>query len=99
MNHDTMFVNAHARTPVVAQKAAVAPPALNLDASATPTYTKRCAVDGCRKKLTIMDYDCDKCKSRYCGSHRLPELHTCSHDYRGESIKLERVVADKLTRI
>ena len=40
---------------------------------------KRCALDGCRKKLKLTDMDC-KCKNRFCSIHRLPETHNCSWD-------------------
>ena len=76
------------------QKAVVAPELLQLP---TIAEQKRCGC--CRKKLTIVDFTCDKCQSRFCSLHRLPEVHICKHDYRKDAVKLERVVADKLERI
>lgn len=55
---------------------------------------KRCGC--CRKKLTLTDDSCGKCRIRYCGTHRLPEAHSCGHDYRAEKVRLPRVVADKM---
>ena len=40
---------------------------------------KRCALDGCKKKLKLTDMNC-KCKNRFCSIHRLPETHNCSWD-------------------
>jgi predicted nucleic acid binding AN1-type Zn finger protein len=62
----------------------------------------RCA--GCSKKLVLSDFACGKCKIRYCGAHRLPESHSCSHDFRAagaEQLKtqLTRVIADKIDHI
>ena len=45
---------------------------------------KRCALDGCRKKLKLTDMDC-KCKNRFCSLHRLPETHNCSWDPKNEN--------------
>jgi predicted nucleic acid binding AN1-type Zn finger protein len=75
------------------------PALLDLDSGSISTTTnlKRCAT--CRKKLTLTDLSCGKCQSRFCSTHRLPEDHACSHNYRQEKVKLERVVADKLERI
>ena len=58
----------------------------------------------CSKKLVLSDFACGKCNVRYCGKHRLPELHQCSHDFRAagaEQLKqqMSRVVADKIDHI
>ena len=45
---------------------------------------RRCAFDGCRKKLKLTDMDC-KCKNRFCSLHRLPETHNCSWDPKNEN--------------
>lgn len=42
---------------------------------------KRCALDGCRKKLRLTDCAC-RCQHIYCQKHRLPEAHACSVDYK-----------------
>lgn len=70
-------------------------------ADAEPKVQKRCG--NCKKKLCLSDFTCDKCKTRFCGAHRLPELHACPHDYKKEGKALleklnPRVVNDKLER-
>jgi hypothetical protein len=76
------------------------PPVIRLaDESAAFLPKNRCAT--CRKKLSLSDFDCGKCKVRYCGSHRLPEAHNCSHDFKADgkaqlSKQLTRVVGAKV---
>jgi len=60
---------------------------------------KRCGC--CTRKLALVDFECDKCKIRFCGTHRLPEIHDCGHDFRvAGAAQLAaanpRVVADKV---
>jgi len=43
--------------------------------------TNRCFHSDCKKKLLLSDPTC-KCKERYCMSHRMPEDHGCSFDYK-----------------
>jgi predicted nucleic acid binding AN1-type Zn finger protein len=62
----------------------------------------RCAC--CSKKLTLADFACGKCQIRYCGTHRLPESHTCAHDFKSTgreqlTKQLTRVVGDKIEHI
>lgn len=57
----------------------------------------------CRKKLALMDMAC-KCGIRHCQSHRLPEAHACTFDFkttgRAQLTKqLERCVGAKMERI
>jgi predicted nucleic acid binding AN1-type Zn finger protein len=52
----------------------------------------------------LTDLTCSKCKTRFCRSHRLPELHACPHDFQkeGQAILAERnplVAAAKIERI
>ena len=49
------------------------------------TVQKRCVC--CPKKLTLTDFACGKCKHRYCATHRLPEQHSCGHDFRAEGAR------------
>jgi predicted nucleic acid binding AN1-type Zn finger protein len=59
----------------------------------------RWCVDSCKKKLSLSNNftcKCDKTKL-YCSAHRMPEDHACTAPK--EQIKLDKVVADKLTRI
>ncbi|KAL9234550.1 hypothetical protein vseg_009409 [Gypsophila vaccaria] len=41
--------------------------------------TKRCGA--CNKKVRLLGFEC-KCGQVYCGSHRYPEKHACSYDYK-----------------
>ena len=62
----------------------------------------RCGLlDTCKKKLALSDFACSKCKTRYCGTHRLPETHKCPHDFVKEGKELLTklnpvVVGDKI---
>lgn len=47
---------------------------------------KRCALEGCNKKLALVDFPC-KCKSVFCISHRVPESHACTFDFQEEHKK------------
>jgi predicted nucleic acid binding AN1-type Zn finger protein len=54
----------------------------------------------CQRKLALSDMAC-RCGDRYCSTHRLPETHACSFDYKAhEKALLEKTVvaciADKL---
>jgi hypothetical protein len=103
MSDNTMYTQSTgARTPVLPTPAAITTPTI-LDlctAADVPSKPKkRCAATDCHRKLTLTDFDCGKCKSRFCTIHRLPESHACQHDFHKDIVKLERVVADKLERI
>jgi len=43
--------------------------------------SNRCFHGDCKKKLLLSDPVC-KCNERFCSSHRMPELHVCSFDYK-----------------
>lgn len=92
-------------TPLLAAKAQPTdPPAMTVADPVPQPPQKRCAGTECRKKLTLTDMECAKCKTRFCSSHRLPELHACPHDFRKEGAAAlaaanPRVVADKLDRV
>lgn len=45
-----------------------------------------CAHEGCKKKMTLVDYAC-KCSKLYCCAHRIPEVHNCTFDYKEEQKK------------
>lgn len=47
------------------------------------TQKVRCPVEGCNKKLGLVDFKC-KCQNTYCAKHRLPDTHACSYDFRQE---------------
>jgi len=53
----------------------------------------------CNKKLKLSDMEC-RCKQRFCLTHRLPEDHNCSVNYKNVNpLKLEACVADKVIKI
>jgi predicted nucleic acid binding AN1-type Zn finger protein len=63
----------------------------------------RCFHSDCKKKLLLSDPTC-KCKERYCMSHRMPEDHACSFDYKaaGKSLLEQsnpKVIGQKFDRI
>lgn len=73
------------------------------DSDKPPKPANRCSHIDCKKKLLLSDPTC-KCKERYCMSHRMPEDHACSFDYKaaGKS-QLEqsnpKVIGQKFDRI
>jgi len=82
---------------------AVAPSCLDyVNGILNPKEQKRCGLgEACKKKLALSDFACGKCKTRYCGTHRLPELHKCPHDFMKEGKELLAklnpvVVGDKM---
>ena len=63
------------------------------------TDKPRCCMPECNKKLKLSDMEC-RCKQRFCLTHRLPEDHNCSVDYKNVNpLKLEACVADKVIKI
>ena len=38
---------------------------------------ERCSFDVCKKKITIMKFECKFCHKHYCVTHQLPETHVC----------------------
>ncbi|KAJ9147798.1 hypothetical protein P3X46_029919 [Hevea brasiliensis] len=68
---------------------------------AQPKAANRCF--SCNKKVGLAGFKC-KCGSTFCGSHRYPENHDCSFDFKGAGrnaiAKANPVVkADKVERI
>ena len=45
---------------------------------------KRCPYHGCNRKLKLTDFPCH-CQKIYCSKHRLPEQHSCFHNFRNET--------------
>ncbi len=83
-------------------------PMIDISATETPVQPtkqkeqRRCAC--CPKKLALTDFACGKCQIRHCAVHRLPEQHTCGHDFRTEGRKqltdqLTKVAADRVSKI
>jgi hypothetical protein len=75
---------------------------LNPSASTTEPVKKvpmKCCIESCKKKLSLSTNFTCKCDNTklYCSAHRMPEDHPCTAPK--EKIKLDKVVADKLTRI
>jgi predicted nucleic acid binding AN1-type Zn finger protein len=88
------------------RQATADPTPLSLSEATTETTKpqKRCGSSCCKKKLMFADLECGKCKTRFCGEHRLPEAHECPHDFRKEGQLLlakqnPRVVHDKIDHI
>lgn len=52
----------------------------SLPAEEPPKQKKKCCADNCKKRVTLVDFDC-RCGKRYCSSHRLPETHSCTFDH------------------
>lgn len=93
-------------SPILSPKDATdEPPPIDVSGSGGQIKVKReNRCNCCGKKLALSDFACGKCNIRYCGKHRLPELHQCNHDFRAagaEQLKqqLARVVADKIEHI
>ena len=92
-------------TPLLTPKDGTTMITANLELPATAVAVqKRCGCADCKRKLTLTDFECGKCKKRYCATHRMPELHACPHDFRKEgqaqlAALNPRVVASKLDRI
>ena len=105
MNDATLSALLQALTPVLAAVPQPTPAVTPVELAPAPAPAKpqkRCGC--CTKKLALTDFDCPKCKTRFCGAHRLPELHACPHDFRKEgqaqlAAANPRVVADKFDRI
>jgi hypothetical protein len=43
----------------------------------------KCSADGCKKKLSLLDFAC-KCEKYHCSAHRYAEQHGCKYDYKKE---------------
>ena len=46
-----------------------------------PKAQARCGHAECKKKLMLSDFEC-KCGTRYCGTHRFPQEHACTFDFK-----------------
>lgn len=53
---------------------------LHLGSSSEPSQ-KRCNHVECKRKLLLSDFAC-KCGIRFCGTHRIPEGHACTFNFR-----------------
>lgn len=64
------------------------------------TKIKRCAHDGCDKKLKMVDFPC-RCEKTYCALHRHSVSHNCTFDYKqhGKVILEKTVVACKHEKV
>ena len=47
----------------------------------------RCFHGDCKKKLLLSDQPCT-CNERYCSSHRMPEDHNCTFDFKAAGKRL-----------
>jgi predicted nucleic acid binding AN1-type Zn finger protein len=46
----------------------------------------RCSASDCKKKLTMLDFDC-RCGQRFCSAHRQAEDHHCAHNWKADANK------------
>jgi hypothetical protein len=65
--------------------------------------SNRCCFSECKKKLLLSDTQC-KCNERFCMTHRMPETHNCSFDYKAAgqaqlTIAMPQVIGSKFERI
>ena len=51
----------------------------------------RCEDKNCRKKLVLTDLIC-KCEKFHCMRHRLPETHSCSHDFKNDEKNKKKTI-------
>lgn len=62
----------------------------------------KCAKEDCRKRLLPSDMPC-RCKQRFCTTHRYPETHQCTYDFKKENSENTadkmRCIATKVTPI
>ncbi|KAJ9174956.1 hypothetical protein P3X46_013549 [Hevea brasiliensis] len=52
----------------------------SIDEAASTSTKNRCT--SCNKRLGLMGFNC-RCGNVYCRSHRYPEAHACTVDYKG----------------
>ncbi|KAH0488601.1 MAG: hypothetical protein KVP17_005164 [Porospora cf. gigantea B] len=57
---------------------------------------RRCAT--CNKKCSLSGFTC-KCGLYFCAQHRLPEVHDCGYDYKGDAAtRPKKVAPQKITK-
>ncbi|XP_021735986.1 zinc finger A20 and AN1 domain-containing stress-associated protein 7-like [Chenopodium quinoa] len=75
--------------------------AVVVSAESSTKAANRCM--SCNKKVGVVGFKC-KCGSTFCGSHRFPEEHSCTYDFKvaAEVVIAKqnpKIVANKLQRI
>lgn len=85
----------------VSPSASVAPVVETAAAEVVGNRPNRCL--SCRKKVGVMGFKC-RCGSTFCGTHRYPEQHDCTFDFKAkgkeEIAKANPVIkTDKIRRI
>jgi hypothetical protein len=58
-------------------------PGQSLASQAAPVAEKKSRCPVCKKKLGLLGFEC-KCERIFCASHRPPEEHACTFDYRAQ---------------
>ena len=53
-----------------------------------PSNKPRCAMVDCKKKLTLTNTFGCRCDLNFCPTHRHPEWHNCTYDYKTEGRRL-----------
>lgn len=87
--------------PTAAEQEVVAAAGLGESVRLTSCQPNRCSV--CRKKVGLTGFKC-RCGTTFCGTHRYPEIHGCSFDFKSmgrEAIAKANplVKAEKLEKI
>lgn len=61
---------------------------------------KKCAYHACKKKLSLVERTTTcKCGLSFCATHRLPESHECTYDYKQDKVVVVGVTTDKVPPI
>jgi len=88
-----------------ASTSSVEPPKFSIlvDKPASEKKKARCSASDCKKKLTMLDFDC-RCGHKYCAIHRQAEDHQCTHNWKADANKtlgkqLVSCVSEKLSKL
>ncbi|CAH9062999.1 unnamed protein product [Cuscuta europaea] len=65
--------------------------AVSRDGSPPPAPRASDSCWKCKKKVGVMGFNC-RCGYAYCGSHRHPEVHDCSFDFKGQGRRVLAMV-------
>ena len=75
--------------PVTSTSTSTTPSKSKQQMATTKKKKNRCAVESCNKKLSLSQISIGKCKCEnvFCSSHRNPEDHNCTYDFKMEGKK------------
>jgi len=58
----------------------------------------KCAL--CSRRLSLVETTLKcRCGQCFCFTHRMPEYHKCTYDYKKDKVKLEKIVRPKIEQI